>query len=78
MLSEIAWRTECFVSALIRKKPLITRETARTANSSFCYSNKKITNLGFQFRSLEQSIRDTAAIFLKEKQVTPQAGCCAS
>ncbi len=67
-LSGLAWRMETLRSTITRKKPLITRETARTANSSFCYSNKKITDLGFVFLSINQSINDTSSLFLKDYQ----------
>lgn len=65
-LSALAWRTEVLRSAITRKKPLITKEAARTANSSFCYSNQKIIDLGFEFMQMEQSINETSALFLRD------------
>ena len=58
LLTEIAWRAEGVRSAMIRKKPLITKETARTSRIRFYYSNEKIKKvLGFEFTPTKKTIR---------------------
>ncbi len=50
------------------KKPLITRDSSRSANSTQVYSNEKIKQaLGYEFMPVEKSIKDTCKIFLAEK-----------
>lgn len=66
-LSGIAWRAEKIRSLLTGKKPVITKETARTAMQQYFYSNEKIRNtLGFEFIPVSVSINDTCRLFLKE------------
>ncbi|NOX46183.1 MAG: NAD-dependent epimerase/dehydratase family protein [Chlorobi bacterium] len=63
-MSEIAWRLFHIQKTVTNKKPLITKETARTANNKYLYSNKKITDLlGFQFLPVEQSVKDSCRFF---------------
>jgi nucleoside-diphosphate-sugar epimerase len=63
-MSEIAWRLFHVRKLLIKKKPLITKETARTANNKYFYSNKKIIDtLGFHFLPVEQSVKDSCRFF---------------
>lgn len=56
-LTEILWRAEAVRSLFTRKRPLITKETARIAKKNHRYSNNKIkTWLNFEFNSLEHTI----------------------
>ncbi len=65
-LSEIAWRLEKARSLLTGSNPLITRETAKSANSRYCFSSEKIQkDLIFQFRSVEEAAENTAGFFRK-------------
>ncbi|KAB1062840.1 NAD-dependent epimerase/dehydratase family protein [Salibacter halophilus] len=66
-MSSIAWRLEKVRSFFTGKKPLITRETAQSANSNVQYSNEKIKKeLDFEFNSIEKAVKDTAERFLNE------------
>jgi len=66
-MSELAWRLVKAISMVSGKKPFITREIARTANKKYYFSNDKIcTALDFQFRPIEQTIKDTALHFLED------------
>ena len=66
-LSQIAWRAEKLRSSITGKKPLITKETARTAFHKYSYSNEKIRKiLNFEFVPMPQSISDTCKLFLKD------------
>lgn len=66
-LSAIAWREEKIRSFITRSKPFITKETARTANSDYRYSTKKIEKyLNFKFIPIEKTVKDNAGLFLKE------------
>ncbi|KAA5540349.1 NAD-dependent epimerase/dehydratase family protein [Adhaeribacter rhizoryzae] len=57
VLTEIIWRAEAVRSFFTRKRPLITKETARIAKKKHMYSNEKIkTKLGLEFVPLTQTI----------------------
>ena len=65
-LSELAWRLEKARSLVTGSNPLITRETARSANSNYEFSNEKIRKeLGFEFKSIDDAARNTAGFFNK-------------
>lgn len=67
MLTELGWRVEKMRSAVLQKKALVTKETARAANETRHYSNEKIRKaLGIEFIPIERSVKQTAEIFLKE------------
>ncbi len=59
-LSGLAWRMEKIKSQLTGNKPLLTRQTVKMANSHSAYSSGKLLKALplFQFRNLEDSIRD--------------------
>lgn len=64
MLAELAWRVEWLKEKLLGVEPVVTRESARASVSSFYYNNAKSLSLpGFSYRSLETTIRETAAQF---------------
>ncbi len=67
-LSEIAWRIFWLLGKLQGKKPLITKETARTATRKYSYSSAKIINeLNFQFTPIEESIKEICSIYKTQK-----------
>lgn len=66
-LSGIAWRLEKIRSLITGSTSIITKETARTALSKYFYSNERICKeLNYKFIPVDQSIRDTAILFLKD------------
>ncbi len=68
ILSGISWRTLKLISMFSSKSPLITKETAKSANTFYSYTSKRISEeLGFTFIPVEQSIKDTCKLFLKNK-----------
>jgi nucleoside-diphosphate-sugar epimerase len=69
-MAEIVWRIEAIKSKLSGKKALLTKETARTAQTKVYYSNKKILEAlpGFSFRPLQTAIADMCQEFLEEKR----------
>ena len=70
-LSELSWRGLKVLSWITRKPPLITKETAATANRNFKYSNQKfIKATGMHFKPVKETINQTARIFLQEKLKT--------
>jgi dihydroflavonol-4-reductase len=67
-LSALSWRVLKVASLFTGKRPLITRQTAQTANSVYRYSNEKFVKAtGMKFTPIRDTIRQTAAIFLKEQ-----------
>ncbi len=68
VLSELSWRLLKVHSLLTGKKPLITRQTAKTANQFYRYSNEKFVKAtGMGFMPMAESIKRTSGIFLKDK-----------
>jgi len=68
-MAEVVWRLEKVKGMMTGKHPLVTKETARTAQMKVNYENTKILNAlpGFQFRPLEDTIKQIATAFLKER-----------
>lgn len=68
-MAEVVWRLEKVKGMVTGKHPLVTKETARTAQMKVNYENTKVLNAlpGFQFRSLEDTIKQIAAAFLQER-----------
>jgi dihydroflavonol-4-reductase len=65
-MSEIAWRMEKVRSLITGNNPLITRETARSSNSVYQFSNEKIKKeLNIEFFSIEKAASNTAGFFEK-------------
>ncbi len=65
-LSELGWRMLRARSFFTGKSPLITKQTAKTANSIYRYSNEKFVNAtGMHLTPIAESIEQTAKIFLK-------------
>lgn len=65
-LSEIAWRVFWLIGKIKGKKPLITKETARTATRKYSYSSAKIIKeLNFTFTPIEESVREICENFGK-------------
>lgn len=59
-LANFMWRLLAFVSFFTRKKPLITRETVKSAFSNTKYSAKKVEDmLSYNFRTLDEMIENT-------------------
>ncbi len=66
-LAAIAWRLEAIRAFIFRTRPIITRETARTASSRYLYQNNKIKiALNWQFRPIEATIKRTCESFLNQ------------
>ena len=71
LLSNIAWRVEKIYSWLTNKPPFLTKDTAYSAHAKNRFSNEKIRNAfpDYKFIPIEQSIKDTCRLFLKDKAV---------
>jgi dihydroflavonol-4-reductase len=66
-LAEIFWRLEKIRSVISHSNPLLTKETARAAFEKRKYSNQKIKSfLNCNFLPVDESIRHTAKMFLKD------------
>jgi nucleoside-diphosphate-sugar epimerase len=56
-LTEIIWRLESFRSFFTGKRPLITKDTARTTKRNYLYTSDKIKKqLPFTFKTLEETL----------------------
>ena len=66
-MTGIAWRVEALRSFIMGTLPEVTKEMATTTTMVYTYSNEKIRKaLGFEFRPVEQSIKDFSEFFLKD------------
>lgn len=67
LLSAVAWRLDKFRSYITGKKVLLTRETAKVAQSNTNFDNHKILNAlpGFTFTNLEQTIKKACSMYAK-------------
>ncbi len=71
LITEIAWRIEKLKYLISGKAPLITKETARTANARYYYSSEKLLNaINHQYIPFAESIQDTAQVFLKDHKLS--------
>ena len=67
-LSEVAWRIFWLIGKIQGKKPLITKETARTSTRKYSYSSAKIIKeLDFKFTPIEQSVKEICEIYTNER-----------
>ena len=62
-IGAIAWRLEKIKALLKNSKPLLTRESAKIAQSKTFFDNSKILNAlpNFQFTPLEKTITESCA-----------------
>lgn len=66
-MTELVWRLEAIKGFLLKKKPLITRETAHTANKQYRYSSEKLQAIiPFDYRPIKESIQDFTKMYLKD------------
>ncbi len=66
-LSEIAWRIAAVAAFFTKKKPLLTRATAKTAHRKYFFSSEKLEKaIDYKYIKIEDSIRDTVKIFMQE------------
>lgn len=65
-IRQIAWRVEWIKSRITGKRPLITKETARTSGKTFYFDNNKSLKAfpDFIYTPIEQTIRQTGEQFL--------------
>ncbi|MCW5907831.1 MAG: NAD-dependent epimerase/dehydratase family protein [Chitinophagales bacterium] len=74
-LMNFAWRYEVAKAWLTRQKPIISKESAELTEINFRYSNKKITEaLNYRFIPLQQTVRETAALFLESHRLGKDYG----
>ena len=66
-LGAIAWRLEKIKSMFSGRRPLLTRESARVAQSRTMFDNSKILQQlpGFRFTPLEKTIQEACSAYIK-------------
>jgi nucleoside-diphosphate-sugar epimerase len=76
-LTGLAWRVEAVRSFIMRTLPEVTKEMAVSTSQVYPYSNDKIRKaLGFEFKPVEQSIKEISEFFLRDHLPLPTGGCC--
>lgn len=70
LMSNIAWRVEIVRNLFTGKSPRFTKETLNSSHKISHFSNTKIKTAfpNYQFIAIEQSIKDTCKLFLKDKE----------
>ena len=65
LIQELAWRLAWIASKLTGKKPFLTKESARSAATTFRYENDKFLKAfpDFEFRPMRETTRETASQF---------------
>ncbi len=67
LLSAVYWRLQKINSMLTGKAPLVTKESAQTAQQHYHYNNQKfLTRFDFKYKPVKQTINEAASLFLKE------------
>lgn len=63
-MMEFAWLAEALKSAITGKKPLVTKETARTSANRFLYSSQKIQDgIGYTFKDFDTTLGELAGYY---------------
>lgn len=66
-LSHLGWMSAALISVFTGKPPLLTKATARTAHQRYYFSSEKTERaLNFKFRSINESVKHTVEVFLRE------------
>ena len=69
LLSSIGWRVLKMKSLITGKRSGITKETAKTANQNYRYSNKKLLEtISFELTPVKDSVYQTARLFMAEQK----------
>lgn len=70
LLASLVWRIIKIKSAVTGEEPLLTKETAETAQQIVYFDHNKLIQAlpGFQFTSLRQTIHDACAYYLEQQQ----------
>ncbi|MBV2226445.1 MULTISPECIES: NAD-dependent epimerase/dehydratase family protein [Sphingobacterium] len=64
LMLSVAWRLAKLGAAISGKKPALTKESARAANSKLQYDNSKIKEtLGYTFKPLDQTLREVCEAY---------------
>lgn len=74
-MSALAWRYEYMRSLIMKSAPNFTADDMRIARIAFNYSNTKVINAtNYKFRSVAESVNDTAKVFLESKNAGKDFG----
>jgi len=66
LMAETIWRVEALRSWLTGSKPLITKETAKTARTKLVYDGQKIKKaLGIDYKTLDETVKRVCAFLSK-------------
>jgi len=64
LMLSVAWRLAKLGALISGKKPALTKESARAANSKLQYDNSKIKEtLGYTFKTLDQTLREVCEAY---------------
>ncbi len=65
--ASVLWRVEALRSKLFGSKPLITKETAQSAMSTYYYDNSKVKEaFDFTFQPMEHSLKEITAFYVQD------------
>src|SRR5581483_2146480 len=68
-IATLAWMSEYLRCLVTRKEPRFTRDDLHVARINFRYNNSKLQLVtGYKFRSMAQSIHETAQLYIESKK----------
>jgi len=72
LIAAIVWRLEAFKAIFTGKKPLLTKETAATAQAKVSFNNQKLLQAlpNFSYSPMQQAINDTCKAFITMYQLS--------
>ncbi len=69
IVGEVAWRMERLRSKFTGKSPILTKETFHQSSQTYRYNADKVKALlGYEFLSLEKSLKDSCEAFLRSQK----------
>lgn len=71
LIAEIVWRLEALKAGFSGKQPLLTKETARTAQAKVYFDNKKLLQFlpTFQYSDMQQTVQRVCAAYKQKYQL---------
>ena len=66
-MGQVVWRVEWLRNKLFGSTPMVTRETARSAQGRYVYNSGKIQQLGLQFTPLDETLQRVCRAYLEDQ-----------
>ena len=67
IIGALIWRMVSVYSFIMKKTPVITKETVNTISKKYFYNNSKVIESGFKFRPIAETISRCCRVYLDQK-----------